>query len=387
MKTIREILEEKKASILELEKFLYANPEIEMEEYKAKEKFIELLEKEGFEVEKDIEGLPTAFVAHKSNGEGPSIGICAEYDALPGLGHACGHNLIGAMSYGAAAVLAEWLMQSGHKGSVYLLGTPAEETGRGKPGMLKAGCFKNVDVAMMAHPMKSTTLMSRLVNLEGYDITFHGRAMHAAEAPWNGVNALDAAAIFYNAVAMLRQQLRDGSRVHMIVTDGGDAVNIIPERAALRVEIRHSDFKYFRELVNKVLAVAEQAAKAAGCTVDIEMFEPPIYCMKNNKPMIELFKRHMLDAGITEYVEEAATGGGCTDMGNVSQEVPSIHPWMKMARPTSDGHTLEFLEDADSPYAIEQMYKVIYCLAGTGADILAEPKLLDGIEAAFAAED
>ena len=200
--------------------------------------------------------------------------------------------------------------------------------------MLKADCFKNVDVAMMAHPMKSTTLMSKLVNLEGYDITFHGRAMHAAEAPWNGVNALDAAAVFYNAVAMLRQQLRDGSRVHMIVTDGGDAVNIIPERAALRVEIRHSDFKYFRELVNKVLAIAEQAAKAAGCTVDIEIYTYIYYCMKNNRPMIELFKRHMLDAGITEYVEEAATGGGCTDMGNVSQEVPSIHPWMKMARPT-----------------------------------------------------
>ena len=359
MKTIQEILEEKKDSILGLEKFLYANPEIEMEEFKAKAKFVELLKQEGFETE-DVEGLPTAFVARKSSGEGPRIGICAEYDALPALGHACGHNLIGAMSYGAAVVLAEWLMQSGHKGSVCLLGTPAEETGRGKPGMLAAGCFKNVDVAMMAHPMKSTTLMSKLVNLEGYDITFHGRAMHAAEAPWNGVNALDAAAIFYNAVAMLRQQLRDGSRVHMIVTDGGDAVNIIPERAALRVEIRHSDFKYFRELVNKVLAVAEQAAKAAGCTVDIEMFEPPIYCMKNNRPMIDLFKRHMLDAGITEYVEEAATGGGCTDMGNVSQEVPS---------------------------AIEQMYKVIGCLAETGADILAEPKLLDGIKAAFAAEN
>lgn len=387
MKSIREILESKKDSILELEKFLYANPEIEMEEFKAKAKFIELLEKEGFEIERDIEGLPTAFVAQKSNGEGPRIGICAEYDALPGLGHACGHNLIGAMSYGAAVVLAEWLMQSGYTGSVVLFGTPAEETGRGKPGMLEAGCFKKADVAMMAHPMKSTTLMSRLVNLEGYDITFRGRAMHAAEAPWNGVNALDAAAIFYNSVAMLRQQLRDGSRVHMIVTDGGDAVNIIPERAALRVEIRHSDFKYFRELVNKVLAVAEHAAKAAGCEVGIEMFEPPIYCMKNNRPMIELFKQHMYEEGITEYVEEAATGGGCTDMGNVSQELPSIHPWMKMARDDSDGHTLEFLEDADSPHAIEQMYKVIACLAGTGADIIADPRLLDGINAAFRDED
>ena len=382
MKTIREILEEKKASILELEKFLYANPEIEMEEYKAKEKFIELLEKEGFEVEKDIEGLPTAFVAHKSNGEGPSIGICAEYDALPGLGHACGHNLIGAMSYGAAAVLAEWLMQSGHKGSVYLLGTPAEETGRGKPGMLKAGCFKNVDVAMMAHPMKSTTLMSKLVNLEGYDITFHGRAMHAAEAPWNGVNALDAAAIFYNAVAMLRQQLRDCSRIHMIITNGGAAVNIIPDKTQLRVEIRHEDVKYFRELVDKVLGIAEYAAKAAGCTVDVEMFEPPIACMKNNKVLVELYKKHLHEHGITQYIENFKSGG-CSDMGNVSQEMPAIHPSMAMVRPDSDEHTLEFLEDVDKPFAIERMYLFAQCMAEVGADILAEPKLLDDIKADF----
>lgn len=382
MKTIAEILETKKADMRELEKFLYDNPEIEMEEFKAKEKFIELLEKEGFEIEKEIEGLPTAFVAHKSNGEGPSIGICSEYDALPGIGHACGHNLIGAMGYGAAVTLAEWLLNSDYKGSVYLFGTPAEETGRGKPGLLETGWFKKADVAMMTHPSKENIVTSGMINLEGYDITFHGRASHAAGAPENGVNALDAAMIFYSSVAMLRQQLRDCSRIHMIITNGGAAVNIIPDKTQLRVEIRHEDVKYFRELVDKVLGIAEYAASAAGCTVDVEMFEPPIACMKNNKVLVELYKKHLHEHGITQYVENFKSGG-CSDMGNVSQEMPAIHPSMAMVRPDSDEHTLEFLEDVDKPFAIERMYLFAQCMAEVGADILAEPKLLDDIKADF----
>ena len=381
MKNITEILETKKDSILELEKFLYNNPEIEMEEFKAKEEFITLLRRENFTVESDIAGLPTAFVAHKSSGAGPSIGIMAEYDALPGMGHACGHNLIGAMGFGTAVVLAGMLEEL--KGSVYLFGSPAEETGRGKPGLLREGWLKKADVAMMVHPMKFSALTSNMVNLEGYDITFHGRASHAAGSPENGVNALDAAVIFYNSVGLLRQQTLDGSRVHMIITNGGAAVNIIPDTAALRVEIRHENLNYFRGLVDKVLSIAHAAAQAAGCTVDIEMFEPPIACMKNNGVMIELFKKHLHEVGITEYVEEFSTGG-CTDMGNVSQEVPSIHPFMKMVRPDSDEHTLEFLKDVDEPYAIEQMYKIIECMARVGADILKEPRLLQEIKNDFA---
>ena len=160
-------------------------------------------------------------------------------------------------------------------------------------------------------------------------------------------------------------------------------MNIIPDTAALRVEIRHENLKYFRGLVDKVLGIARAAAQAAGCTVNIEMFEPPIACMKNNRVMIELFKKHLHETGITEYVEEFSTGG-CTDMGNVSQEVPSIHPFMKMVRPDSDEHTLEFLKDVDEPYAIEQMYKIIECMARVGADILKEPRLLQEIKNDFA---
>ena len=140
--------------------------------------------------------------------------------------------------------------------------------------------------------------------------------------------------IFYSSVAMLRQQLRDCSRIHMIITNGGAAVNIIPDKTQLRVEIRHEDVKYFRELVDKVLGIAEYAAKAAGCTVDVEMFEPPIACMKNNKVLVELYKKHLHEHGITQYVENFKSGG-CSDMGNVSQEMPAIHPSMAMVRPDS----------------------------------------------------
>lgn len=382
LKNIASILESKKPSILELEKFLYQNPEIEMEEFAAKAKMTAMLRKEGFTVDVDIPGLPTAFVAHKSNGNGPAIGVLAEYDALPGIGHACGHNLIGAMGYGAAVVLAEMLEQ--YHGSVWLFGCPAEETGRGKPALLSAGYFKNVDVAMMAHPMRFTGLASNLTNLEGYDITYHGRASHAGEAPDKGINALDAAVIFYTSVGVMRQQLRDDARVHAIITDGGKSPNVIPDTATVRIEIRQEDTVYFRSLVERILIAAKAAATASGCTVDIEMFEPPICCMKNNKPMLDLFKKHLQEAGVpTEQIVEYFKTGGCSDMGNVSQEVPSIHPWIHMVRSDSEAHTSEFLEDADAPFAIEQMYMAIRCLAGTALDILRKPDLLEKIYSDF----
>lgn len=385
MNKIDSILNEKKESILQLEKFLYNNPEIEMQEFKAKSKFIELLTNEGFTVEQDIDGLPTAFVAYKSNGTGPSIGFVAEYDALPEIGHACGHNLIGAMGFGAAVVLAKILQECNIKGSVYILGSPAEETGRGKPGLLKAGWFKKVDVAMMVHPRKENLLTTNMINLEGYDITFSGKTSHAAEAPESGINALDAAVNFYNSISMLRQQLKDGYRIHMIITNGGSAVNSIPDKASLRIEIRHEDLSYFRELVDKVLNVARCVAQTTGCSVDINMFEPPIASMKNNKIMIGLFKKHLHEVGITEYIEDKPTCG-CSDMGNVSQSVPSIHPNIAMVRPDSDEHTLAFLHDVDQPFAIEQMYKIVKCLAATGADILQNPSVLEDIKQEFEKE-
>lgn len=382
MKDIQRILEEKKSSIKELEKFLYDNPEIEMDEYKAKAKFTELLKMENFFIEEDIPNLPTAFVAHKSSGNGPAIGIMAEYDALPGIGHACGHNLIGAIGYGTAVVLGEMLSE--FEGSIYLLGSPAEETGRGKTGLIDAGYFKNIDIAMMVHPMKFTGLKTNMTNLEGYDVTFIGKASHAGEAPENGINALDAAVQFYCGIGLLRQQLKDDARVHAIITKGGSAPNIIPEIATVRLEMRHEEITYFRSMVQRILNIAKAAATATGCSVNIEMFEPQICCMKNNNVMADLFKSHLVESGVDkkEIIDSYKTGG-CSDMGNVSQIVPSIHPWIQMVRSSSEAHTIEFLEDAHSPFAIREMFRAIRCLAGVGLDILKDPSILSEIKKDF----
>ncbi|MDO4988817.1 MAG: amidohydrolase [Synergistes sp.] len=380
MKEISKVLDEKWGKIAELEQFLYENPEIERQEYKAKEKFLELLTSERFEIFSEVKNLPTAFAACKKNGEGPSIAIMAEYDALPGLGHGCGHNLIGAMSFGTAAVLGEMLGDV--NGIVWLLGSPAEETGWGKPGLIDDGWLKKADVAMMMHPAKFTGLVSSLVNLEGYDITFHGSPSHAADAPESGVNALDAAVLFYNSISMLRQQTPDGTRLQMIFTDGGSAVNIIPDKASIRLEARHSDAKYFRTLIEKVHKLAHAAAEATFCTVDIEMFEPPIASMNCNPTLTKLFKNHLIEEGETDFTENFFSGG-CTDMGNVSWVVPAIHPWVKMVADNVDGHTREFLKQVHEPYAFETMRKYIKCLAGVGLDILKTPELVKEIKEDF----
>ena len=382
MKNLQCELEERKDSILELSKFIYEHPEIEMQEFAAKKKLVEMLKAEGFDVDEDIPGLPTAFVAKKSSGAGPRVGFIAEYDALPQMGHACGHNLIAAMGYGSAVTLAAMLED--YKGSVYLFGAPAEETGRGKPGLIDGGYFKNVDVAVMAHPMKFYGLSSPLINLEGYDITFHGRASHAGGSPSHGINALDAAVVFYTAIGVMRQQVRDGARIHGIITNGGAAVNIIPDTASLRIEIRDSDIVYFKELVQRVLSAAKAAAVACGCTVDIEMFEPSICCMKNNRVMLELFKKHLIESGVKpSEIADTFVSGGCSDMGNVSQVVPSIHPWLGMVGPDSEAHTLEFLRDAGGEKAASEVLRAVKCMAGLGLDILSNPELLAEIKEDF----
>ncbi|MEG1799303.1 MAG: peptidase dimerization domain-containing protein, partial [Synergistaceae bacterium] len=228
-------------------------------------------------------------------------------------------------------------------------------------------------------------LTSELINLEGYDITFHGRASHAGGSPSYGINALDAAVVFYTAIGVMRQQIRDGSRIHGIITNGGAAVNIIPDTASLRIEIRDSDLAYFRELVERVHTAAKAAASACGCTVDIEMFEPSICCMKNNRVMTELFKKHLIESGVdAKDICDSFVSGGCSDMGNVSQIVPSIHPWLGMVEPDSEGHTVEFLRDAGGEKAACEVLRAVSCLAGVGLDILKNPTLLNDIRKDFA---
>ncbi len=375
MNTITAILAKKEKDIRHLAQFLYENPEIEMEEFAAKEKLLSLLEQEGFSICREIVGLPTAFAAQKTSGVGPNIAFTAEYDALPGLGHGCGHHLIGAMSYGAAVILAELLAE--YPGTVTLLGTPAEETGRGKPGLLEAGFFAEVDAALMVHPHCFTVLKPTTTNLLGYDVTYHGKASHAAAAPEAGFNALDGAILALNGVSVLRQQTPDGARIHAIITDGGQAVNIIPETAKLRLELRHNDPTIFRQLDHRIKQVLQGAALASGCQVEIIQFEPQIDAMNNNPQLCQIFGESLQALGYPqEMIRQQFITGGCTDMGNVSWAVPSIQPMLEMVGGNTQPHTRQFLTESIQPFALEQTLLGAAALAATGLTLLQKPELL-----------
>jgi amidohydrolase len=266
-------VERKAAELIEAADWIHAHPEIGHQEVEASKRLSGMLQSAGIPVEMGTAGMATAFKAALGGqrGERPRIAILAEYDALPGLGHGCGHNLIGTSAIGAGLALAEVIPEL--DGSIWVLGTPAEESAApnsgGKVHMVNAGIFTDVDAAIMFHPGTETavTLDSSLA-ARGFEFYFHGRAAHAAGAPEEGINALDAVVAMYNAVSMLRQQVRSDVRIHGIILSGGAAANIIPDYAAIRYRTRANDSRYLADVVARVVACAEGAAKVTGCRLE-----------------------------------------------------------------------------------------------------------------------
>jgi len=375
---IEHIVEAYRDKILDLSLYIRNNPEIGLKEFLASEKLVEMLKKEGFEVKFDFKEMPTAFVARKKSGEGPVIALMAEYDALPGIGNACGHNLIAAMSFGAAVALSKALEE--YPGEVILMGTPAEELGEGKPFLIKQGEFDDVDVAMMIHPNSKTYLDVPVLAIGGIDFHFYGKAAHAAANPYMGVNALDAVILFFNNINALRQQLRDDARVHGIIIEAGSAANSIPDKSKVRLEMRAKDQKYFLELIEKVKKCAEAAALATGCRLEWNHFEPNCDSLKANQSMLDIYKQH-LDAFNIKL--DPCNETGSTDMGNVSQVVPSIHPWLKMIEGDAGLHTQEFLDETASEFAKEKTIIGAKLLALTGLEILKNSNRLIEIKKEF----
>ncbi len=375
---IEHIVETYRDKILDLSLYIRNNPEVGLQEFKASEKIVDMIKKEGFEVKFDYKEMPTTFVARKKNGEGPKIAIMAEYDALPGIGNACGHNLIAAMSFGAAVALSEALDE--YPGEIILMGTPAEELGEGKPFLIKQGEFDDVDVAMMIHPNSRTYLDVPVLAIGGIDFHFYGKAAHAAANPHMGVNALDAVILFFNNINALRQQLRDDARVHGIIIEAGSAANSIPDKSKVRLEMRAKDQKYFLELIEKVKKCAEAAALATGCNLEWNHFEPNCDSLKANQNTLDIYKKH-LDSFNIKFDPCHETGS--TDMGNVSQVVPSIHPWLKMIEGDAGLHTQEFLDETSSEYTKERTIIGAKLLALTGLEILKNPEILIEIKKEF----
>src|SRR5215831_13664407 len=292
-----DVIDRRAGELREAADWIHAHPEIGHQEVQAAQRLCDLLRGAGVEVETGTAGMSTAFRAELSGTDGrrPCVAILAEYDALPGLGHGCGHNLIG-----AGLALLEVMPEL--PGSVLVLGTPAEESAApnsgGKVHMVNAGVFDDVDAAIMFHPATETVMtLDRSLAARGFEFFFHGRAAHAAGAPEDGINALDAVVMLYNGISVLRQQLRSDARVHGIILTGGAAANIIPDYAAIRYRTRADDTEYLEDVVQRVIACAEGAARATGCRLEWKEYMPGYENTMPNSVLLELMVANLRSLG------------------------------------------------------------------------------------------
>ncbi|TLF82757.1 M20 family metallopeptidase [Nocardia cyriacigeorgica] len=304
---------------------IHAEPELAFEETRSVAKVIATLAARGFEIETGVAGLPTAFRASYGSGE-LAVGLCAEYDALPEIGHACGHNIIAASTTGAALGLAEVADALGI--TVVVLGTPAEESGGGKILMLERGVFDDIAMAMMAHPGPYDIVGARSLALADLSVVFHGREAHASAAPEQGRNAGDAVTVAQVAIGLLRQHLRPGQQLHGIVGDGGVAPNIVPGRAELLYYLRAADSASLGELMRRASDCFEAGALATGCTHDIRTLAPTYTELTPDPALLSAYREQIAGLGRTPIAPEleAQRPLGSTDMGNVTNVIPGIHP-------------------------------------------------------------
>ncbi|MFF0542734.1 M20 family metallopeptidase [Nocardia thailandica] len=313
------------AELIALSHAVHAEPELAFEETRSVAKIRTPLAERGFEVTTGVAGLPTAFRA--VYGTGPlTVGICAEYDALPEIGHACGHNIIAASSVGAALGLAAVADDLGL--TVVVLGTPAEESGGGKILMLEDGAFDDIALAMMVHPGPADIVGARSLALADLSVTFHGREAHASAAPELGRNAADAVTVTQVALGLLRQHFRPGQQLHGIVADGGVAPNIVPGHAELLYYLRAADAASLDDLMRRASACFEAGALATGCTHEIRTLAPTYTELTPDPAVLEVYRTQLAGLGRVPIAPEleAARPLGSTDMGNVTNVVPGIHP-------------------------------------------------------------
>jgi amidohydrolase len=376
-------IDERQAKWIQISHDIHDKPEIGNEEYFASGLHVQLLEEHGFVVETNIAGHPTAFIARKkSDKAGPVIGYLAEYDALPGLGHACGHNIIGTASVAAGIALGEVIESIG--GEVVVFGTPAEEggpNGSAKASFVKDNRFAGVDVCAMLHPSSETSKTTPSLALDPLIFSFYGKAAHAAAAPEKGINALDAVIQLYNGINALRQHLPDDVRIHGVITHGGDAPNIVPEYAEARFYLRAKKRKTLDEVTQKVKAIAEGAALATGARVEIKPLQNEIDELVLNPAFDQILAEELEKLG--EVFVDEVSGIGSTDAGNVSHVVPTVHGYIKIGSSNLVPHTDEFREAARSAQGDEALIRSSKALALTGIRIVTDKTLLPAIQADF----
>lgn len=373
-------VESRRQELTELSIRIHDNPEVGYQEFQACEWLTEYLERYGFKVERGVCGMDTAFRATYGAGE-PAIALLAEYDALPELGHACGHNIICTAAAGAAVAVREAVDERG--GSVLVIGTPAEEMHGGKVVMAERGAFNDIDAAMIVHPSVADVADIQALACIGLEVEFSGKASHAAAYPQEGVNALEAMILAFNGINALRQHIRDSARVHGIITHGGEAPNIVPSRSAGSFLVRAEDDGYLEELKGKVLNCFTAAAVATGAKLDYRWttYYAPL---RTNGVLIDTFTQNMQSLG-RHLAPSRGTALGSSDVGNVSMLVPTIHPMVAIAEPQVSVHSPEFASAAASEEGMRGLLDGAKALAMTTVDLIARPGLLARVKEDFLA--
>ena len=385
LESVVQAIDELQEELVETSLDIHAHPELNYEEHHAAMLLADSLESHGFQVERGVGGVETAFrgTILGGKGDGPTVALLAEYDALPDIGHGCGHNLIAISNLGAG--LGVRAAMESLAGRLVVLGTPAEEGGGGKIRMLNAGVFDDVDVALSSHPASNLTAIpieiplgeSWSLAMVGYRYAFHGKAAHAAAVPYEGINALNAVIHLFTGIDALRQHLKPDVRIHGVITDGGKAANVVPDFAAANFMLRSKDAEYLNEVVEKVSQVADGAARMTGARLEILPAHPMYENVRPSEALARSIKANARKVGM-KLNEPVAGGesGASTDFGNVSQVVPSFALRFAVSETPVPGHSLAMTEAAKTDLAQASAIATAKALALTACDLLADPSLL-----------
>jgi len=370
-----------KDDLVHISEELYHHPELGNQEFKSKQVLVDYLKKNDFNVEEGLINIPTSFRAtYTSDTPGPTIAYLAEYDALPGIGHGCGHNLIAATSVGAGIVLSKFIDKTG--GKVVILGTPAEETDGAKVVMAEKGIFNDIDVAMMAHPGGISEESGETLALDAIQFVFTGKPSHAAAAPEQGINALDGVIQLFNGINALREHVTPDVRMHGIISEGGTAANVVPDYAVAQFYFRAETRQTLNEVVRKVKQIADGAATMTGTTVKLSNYELSNDNLVTNQHLSKQFSENLRNV-TDESIEAKGEPSGSSDIGNVSQVVPAIHPIIGMNDQSLVPHTKKFADTTVTENGREFIKKGVLSLAQTGYDVLTDSELLKTIQKEF----
>jgi amidohydrolase len=378
---LKQHLQEIQHKLWEMSDHLYHHPELGDQEFESMKLLVEFLKDHKFTVETGIVDRPTAFKAvYDSQKEGPTIAYLSEYDALPGVGHGCGHNMIGTMGAGAGVLLSKVIDEIG--GRVVVLGTPAEETNGAKVPMAEQGVFADIDAAMILHPSDESYESGDSLAMDALQFEFSGKSSHAAASPEKGINALDGVLNLFSGINALREHVRSDVRIHGIITEGGVAANVVPDRAVAQFYVRAKDRTYLNEVVQKVKNIAQGASLMTGASLEISNYELSYDNMITNETLSELFTHNLLATGV-EKVHKAKQSYGSIDMGNVSQVVPAIHPYIGLDSPGLVAHTKEFADITITENSHYILAKGALAMAGTGFDLIINKELLEKMKLEF----